>query len=493
MSVFSNTLWVGKNNDKLFEQSGNFTSTVKVSIDISSVATSPSSISPSDNEDNITITNHSGNEFVFFLSGKFTTTVKTSVAMYPAHLYSNDGASCDEVNTLVGGLEDQAEFSNLYIMSGKITSTVKESLQTDAWGVPKDVSNDGINTTWTTTDTFYWFSGQITTTVKDSYFFGTTDREGIGWDGTDTLSVGYSLDKLVRFSGRFTSTVKDSENIAAKDGSAEGIETSNFNLKLGVGNFVDITLPMVGLTTMNVIVLPMMTVAAFDYNSYSFLDFPAITLDTWAQVGNQAAVTLPIFTTTTFANPGNNTISLTLPMPTIEAGENIRCDGVINIPQLTLNTVAQQGDVQEFTISLPPFTLNASAGQKLEIALPVLMMEISGENGFLGTYDKKLPVPIVNVKASQNIIGTSYLSLPSPTFTTSLLTGVVSLTGGNRTLPTLLLNAHAFRGENGDVAITLPVLSLIVNTSDSPQGTFSNSLFALTLDAYADVHTNRVI
>jgi hypothetical protein len=226
------------------------------------------------------------------------------------------------------------------------------------------------------------------------------------------------------------------------------------------------------------------------------------------QGGPGASLTLPILTvsaTTPFANasvslPGLSVFAgpargsdLTLPSPTVSAGQFVRGNISITLPRPTFITVVQQGTVENIDMTFPVLTLNASVGKKVELTLPQLSFAIEGKNGLLGTFSKSLPRVTVNVKASQNIIGTFGIPLPSPTFSTNLLTGTVSLSGGNRTLPIFSLNAHAYRGENGDVATTLPVLSLTTEVALNPSGTVSQSLFMLTLDAYADIHINRII
>jgi len=334
------TLWTGKGSNKLYEQSGNFTSTVKVSLSVAAITSECTDISPH-NDDEIMMSEHML-EKTFVLSGKFSSTVRSSVD-HSAYLYSAQGVSPGTVNTLVCG--DGADLGipddeEVYLFSGKMTSTIKESLRVGiTWGTPLGISNDDINTTWVENNHFYFFSGQITTTVKDSYTYGSSDREGIGFDGTDTLSCGYTNDKLTRYSGRFTSTIRDSVYIASKDGNVEGIESSNFDLRVGIGNFASITLPMFGLTTMNVINFPMFT-----------------TLDTWAQQGNEVRITLPSFSMDSYANPGNNRIAITLPFIGLDAPASFHGDISISLPSFSFDTHAYQGEVYNIDVSMPMLT-----------------------------------------------------------------------------------------------------------------------------------------
>lgn len=501
--------WTGRGDAKMYMQSGNVTTTMKTSLATSSWDTFPWGIE-ADADGNMTLNGREADKF-YLMSGAFSSTIKDSIST-AAQTGSPLGPSEDGVNTTL------IYATVLCLYSGKITTTVKTSL--DITSV--DGSVNGCSTFGTTTLVAatqfakrYWLSGQFTTTIKDSSANIDGGEQAICHDGTDTNGIGSTANIIYVASGLFTTTVKSSISIAAIDTTPNGVSTNNvtggrmpaldntgdvvFDLPaLWQNNPQTISLPQLtvwgGSGATGDVTLPAITMVAEGTPANVIVDitFPMPTVSSTA-TGMGGEVNLPQLTIVSSSNPGNNTIDLTLPQIVLTAGNFNRCTASLTMPRFTFETVAQQGTVENIEITMPMLTVNIQAGKTVDLELPVLSVVVSGQNGFVGTFNKSLPVPIVNVKASQTIIGTSYLSLPSPTFTTSLLTGVVSLTGGNRTLPTLILNAHAFRGENGDVAITLPVFSLTNEVALNPSGTFSNSLFALTLDAYADVHTNRFI
>jgi hypothetical protein len=487
----ADVLWTGKNSDKLYEQSSDFTSTVKQSLSVSSLTSEPTDISP--NEDDIVMSDHTY-EKTFFLSSKFTTTVKQSLD-HSAYLYSAQGGSCDQVNTLVvgDGAVDVTD-NEMYLFSGKITSTVKSSLNVGVThGTPYGCTNDGVDTTWTINNKFLLSSGQITSTVKDSFTYGSSDREGIGWDGiSNTLSCGYSNDKLTKYSGRFTSTIRDSEYIAAKDGSSEGIEYSAYDLRVGIGNFGTITLPMLGVTSMNVIVLPLLTVFATDYAAYSLLDLPIFTFNTWMQTTNDGDIALPVLGVSSIANPGNNTIDITFPSMVVYSEQVLRANGNVILPMLSIDTVVQQGSVEGLSLTMPMLTLSAFSGQVVTLTLPSFSLYAVGQSGIRGLYDKSLPRLQVVGYGTLHQHGNANVRIPLFSLQTNLINGIISIST-DIVLPVLMTNFHGFRGENGNADITFPMIETATNVALNPNGDVSLTLFALKLDAYADVYINRFI
>lgn len=213
--------------------------------------------------------------------------------------------------------------------------------------------------------------------------------------------------------------------------------------------------------------------------------------DPFATLGT-ATNTIPIPTVLGQSGFGNH-VRITLPLNTVSAGQFIRGNISITLPRPTFNTVAEQGDVHNMDISLPVLNLNAFSGHPVGLTLPQFTIAAEGKNGYVGTFSKDLPRMTVNVKATQEEIVRFIKSLPQFSFNLSALQGIVSSSVGNRTLPLFNVNAHAFRGENGTATLTLPALTLTTEVALNPSGTVSKSLFMLTLDAYADVYTNRII
>ena len=227
----NNTLWSGSEADKLYLQSGQFTSTLKDSEDVSGVDNSLAGISYDG-----TNTPWIGAEAdkLYLQSGQFTSTLKTSEAIGGVDTIPSD-ISWDGTNTpWIGSFADK-----LYLQSGQFTSTLKTS---EAIGgvdnLPLAISWDGTNTPWSGSEAskLYLQSGQFTSTLKTSEAIGGVDTSpsGISWDGTNTPWIGNEADKLYLQSGQFTSTLKDSEDVSGVDNNTSGIDTNRFDLRLGI-------------------------------------------------------------------------------------------------------------------------------------------------------------------------------------------------------------------------------------------------------------------
>jgi hypothetical protein len=171
----------------------------------------------------------------------------------------------------------------------------------------------------------------------------------------------------------------------------------------------------------------------------------------------------------------------------------VHCTADIKLPKFTFYTVAQQGSVENIDINLPMMTLNAYSGHVVDLTVPSFVLSASGDNGFVATFSKDLPRLTINVKADQENIATFTNTLPQFSLDLSAVQGIVSTSTANRNIPVFILNAHAYRGENATGAFSLPILELTTEVALNPNGNFGLSLKMLTLDAYADVYTNRFI
>jgi hypothetical protein len=189
----------------------------------------------------------------------------------------------------------------------------------------------------------------------------------------------------------------------------------------------------------------------------------------------------------------SNDVDITLPLLTVSSEKFVRGNGTITLPRFKFNTVAQQGSVHEVELTLPVLALRAFSGHPVGLTLPQFTIVAEGDNGLVGTFIKSLPRLVVNVKADQENIATFINSLPQFNFNLTGLQGIVSTSVSNRNLPMLDINAHAYKGDNGDVDITLPALTLITEVALNPNADLSQTLLMLTLDAYADVYINRII
>jgi hypothetical protein len=239
--IDANTPWCGSENDKdgkLFLQSGQFTGTLKASQSVESIATNPGGIAWDGTD-----TPWSGNSSsppspsnvrkLFVQSGQFTSTVKESEDVTSIDLPS--GIAWDGTNSPWTPVNNQ----KLYLQSGRFTSTIKDS--EDISGTSddaNDISWDGTDTPWCgiTLNKLYLQSGQFTSTIKASedVSAAVATLRGIGWDGTNTPWCGVNsmpLGKLYLQSGQFTSTIKASQNVDSINERPEAVKTN----KLTVG------------------------------------------------------------------------------------------------------------------------------------------------------------------------------------------------------------------------------------------------------------------
>jgi len=237
----------------------------------------------------------------------------------------------------------------------------------------------------------------------------------------------------------------------------------------------------------------MFTVAAFDYNALFRNELPMFTLDTWAQQGNEVRITLPSFSMDSYANPGNNRIAITLPFIGLDAPASFHGDISISLPSFSFDTHAYQGEVYNIDVSMPMLTVSIEVGKRLDLSMPSLTVSATGSNGIVGTYNRNLPRMTVSVTATQHFLATGNIVLPSLSINANLLTGIVSISGSVRNIPMMKLTAHAFQGVHGSASITLPFLTLTTETYANPNGDGVIGLQMFTLNAFADVHINRVI
>jgi len=225
----ADTLWCGKQADKpsLFLQSGQFSSTIKTSIDISAVDTTPQGIGWDDVD-----TTWGGVEAdkLYRNSGQFTSTIKDSesVVALESDLF---GVSTDNLNTPYTGRGND----KLRLQSGKFTSTLKTSLDVNAINIsPQGISFDATNTPWCGggggETKLFLQSGQFTSTLKTSTAdLGGDTTNGVSYDGTNTPWIANGTpEKMFLTSGQFTSTIKTSLDISAVDNLPTGIDHGDF-------------------------------------------------------------------------------------------------------------------------------------------------------------------------------------------------------------------------------------------------------------------------
>jgi len=155
------------------------------------------------------------------LSGQFTSTVQSSLDVTSGSTQLSDvcwaGASTYWLNRSPVVRMDFVE------QSGKFTSTVKQSVRNTTYITNGLTIGDGDTLTmleiaalnWVD---FYRFSGQFTTTLKSTFRnTGNVEEQGyLTYDGSNTLAgmleFPGSVNTIVVYSGAFTSTVKASAN-----------------------------------------------------------------------------------------------------------------------------------------------------------------------------------------------------------------------------------------------------------------------------------------
>jgi hypothetical protein len=227
----ADTPWSGSLTDKLYLQSGQFTSTLKISRYVGSIDSNLRDI-----EWDGTNTPWSGSQGdkLYLQSGQFTSTLKTS-----EYIGSIDttpiGISFDRENTPWMGNHKL----RLYLQSGQFSSTLKDSIAVGPLDIaPTGVSSDPRNTPWAGTQyrKLFLLSGRFTATLKTSVQVLSIDSlvTAISWDGINTPWSGKFDDKLYLQSGQFTSTLKTSEYIGGTDTDITGISTNNYSGRMGI-------------------------------------------------------------------------------------------------------------------------------------------------------------------------------------------------------------------------------------------------------------------
>jgi len=215
--------WSGFSADKLYLQSGEFTSTLKTSQAVGSIDTLVVGISW-----DLTNTVWSGLTAakIYIQSGNFTATLKDSTSTPGIR-----GNSTDVTNT------PWSSASKMFLQSGRSSATIKTSQSLSGVStLSNGISFDGTDTPVASQAPVKLFklSGQFTITIKES-FASVNGPTGISWNGTDVLweSNAGGAQKLFLQSA-YTSTLKTSEDVSSVETAPFGIENSDFDVRLGI-------------------------------------------------------------------------------------------------------------------------------------------------------------------------------------------------------------------------------------------------------------------
>jgi hypothetical protein len=226
------TLYTGNDDDKLYLQSGQFTTTLKTSQSTTGFDVSPLGITWDGTNTPIV---GAYNDKMYLVSGQFSSTVKTSYD-FSAIESQPTGICWDGTDTpWCGRLDDK-----LYLQSGQFTSTLKTSLSIGGIDtVPVGISAGANNTEWigSQADKLYLQSGRFSSTIKDSQYVGGTSitQTGVAWDGINSLWCDALYGKLYRQSGQFTATLQSSVDVSSVEIYPWGIATDNETRRMGAG------------------------------------------------------------------------------------------------------------------------------------------------------------------------------------------------------------------------------------------------------------------
>ena len=175
----TDTLFCGVNDSKLYKLSGKITTTLKTS---QFVTTNPDGISWDGT--NTPWVNYYPSPKLMLQSGQFTSTVKTSLDISAVE-EGAQGITFDGTDTPWAGNADD----KLYLTSGQFSGTLKTSL--DVSGIntsPRGMGWDKTDTTWigrTATATLFRTSGKFSGTLKTS----------LDVSGIDTIPTGAAVDE----------------------------------------------------------------------------------------------------------------------------------------------------------------------------------------------------------------------------------------------------------------------------------------------------------
>ena len=219
-------------SDWLYKCSGEVTTTVLATLDVSGFEVNGGDCDGDENGD--TWFTGFGSKKEYYISGQFTATVNNSWDISTASDFPT-GTSVDTTDTIVS----EATPSTAQIYSGKFSTTLKSTANLTAG--TNSLSGCGIdesNYFWCTNSGvgygvgLYYMSGKVTTTVLSSAKPGLLFT---GVDGASTTAdtLGEATKTLYVYSGKITTTVNSSAAIATT-GNGYGIGTTDYNGRLNI-------------------------------------------------------------------------------------------------------------------------------------------------------------------------------------------------------------------------------------------------------------------
>lgn len=181
-----------------------------------------------------------------------------------------------------------------------------------------------------------------------------------------------------------------------------------------------------------------------------------------------------------------------LPLMTLNASILNGFASTTALPMLTLNANCVVGFLTYTTLSLPMLTLSVEMGKKVSLSLPVFTLVASGTTSNGAKLTK--PLPLFTLIASGKSTNNISLTQPLPMFTLDavMVVGGVHLFAAS--LPMFTLNGEGINGGAAAVLNTnLPLVTLSSSGYSDENGTLTNPLPLLTLDAFGTAYANRII
>lgn len=472
----------------LFITSGQFSSTVLDSEDVSSVEANVRDLSYDGND--CPYVGDSGNK-MYLQSGAFTSTLKTSLT-HPNSQPSGISSNTDQDTPSSGFFPDI-----LYIHSGQFTSTIKANISVS--GDPQAISWDGTDTLWAKSsgaDYLYLQSGAFTSTVKDS----------LDVSAIETTPSGICTNDFVARSGVFLGEVFPVTEALSLSVETPTIDLISNIVVIPTTLALGIAQEDTAHVNSNVARPWPIAMGLFlaDPVVEFGIDHPAVEL---AGALNAWAPTIAIITQTVvspdtlaltavfiegIATPDYFWVDQALPLMTLNARIYNGFTGTTALPMLTLSANCVVGFLTYTTQTLPLLTLNVQMGKKASLSLPVFTLVASGTTSNGAKLTK--PLPLFTLIASGKSTNSISLIQPLPMFTLDAVIVVGGVHSFASNLPMFTLDG---RGINGGAAAVLnenlPLVTLSSSGYSDGNGTLSKSLPLLVLDAFGTSYINRII
>jgi hypothetical protein len=462
---------------------------MKDSEDVSSIDSSVRSIS-FDGEDTPWISD--GGNKMYLQSGNFTSTLKTSL-VHPNSQPAGISSNTDQDTPNCGFYPD-----TLYLHSGQFTSTVKANL--GVAGDPYGISWDGTDTLWAKrsgADFLYLISGAFTSTVKDSLNVTAIDNTPADIESNDFgartgvfLGNVFAEELPAAFAMPVPTVVLISNIVVTPPALGLGIQPED-TAHVNSNHPRPYAIPM-NISAPDPVVDFGQDIPVSELSMSMNLWSPTVAIITQTIV---YPTTLTITATAEAAEgtPDYAWLVSDLPMLTLNASI-VSTFGVYgtSLPMLTLSANCVVGFLTYTTQPLPMLTLNARMGTVVSLTMPILTLSATASSSNGGVLEK--PLPLLSLVASGTVGGRATLNTALPMFTV----GIVMVLGGIHafasSLPVLTLNGQGYSGSSpGVVTADLPLVTLSAAGYSDGNSTLAKPLPMFTLDAFGTSYTNRII